>query len=282
MRTMCSNLAKAFQTSAFESFWTMNDETTGLFERLKHAGPGIGTDMVEAQLAWIEGTRERRYDRSVARWNAIESADPFTLYLRFLISPFARAATAAENRLEVARSEFGEGIEWARSIGARSFESALLSQAALAERVFGHDSQTTHDLACEAAELAAKTHMRHLEWRAILCRADAVLLGASSPYDPLVDTLNARRAAIRSGAEVRLAMGLNTAVRLLVAADRMDAAALAAIGAEPAGDSPRRLLRLLPREALDDARAQVEGGGVQLSGIARSTVAELEQLVGTR
>ena len=267
-------LAKAFQTSVFQSFWTMNDESTGLYERLQRAGPGPGADMIETQLAWIEGTRERRFADSVARWDAIESDDPFTIYLRYMIGSYARAA-GAPNRSRTAHAGFVRGVEWARSIGATGFEAALRAQAAHIDLACGGDPQAAHDLACEAASLAAQIPI--VEWTAIVCRANAVLSGASSIHDPVIDVLDTLRSAVRSGNEIRLASGLNIALVLLARADRMDAAALAGIGGEPAD---RRPLRSVPQNAVARARQEVERAGFDLSWIGRRTIHELEDLVG--
>jgi predicted ATPase len=265
-------LAKAFQTSVFQSFWTVDDESSSLRDRLERAGPGPGTDLIETELAWIEGTRERRFADSAARWDAIASDDPFTIYLRYMIGSFARAA-GSPDRLAVARSEFGRGIEWARSIGAVGFEAALRAQAAHIELACGGDPQASYDQACEAAALAEQLH--RVEWTAVICRTNAVFAGASATHDPLTDVVDTIRSSIRSGNEVRLASALNAAVELLADAGRDDAAALAGIGGEPAD---RRPLRRICTDTVERARALVAAEGLDLTAIARRTARELGDL----
>ena len=165
--------------------------------------------------------------------------------------------------------------EWARSIGATGFEAALRAQAAHIDLACGGDPQAAHDLACEAASLAAQIPI--VEWTAIVCRANAVLSGASSIHGPVIDALDILRSAVRSGNEIRLASGLNVALVLLARDDRMDAAALVGIGGELAD---RRSLRLVPQEAVARVREEVERAGFDLSWIGRRTIHELEDLVG--
>ena len=270
-------LAKAFQTSTFKSFWTLNAESIELLNRLRNAGPGVGSDLVEAQLAWIECTREQRHSEGVDRWDAIETDDPFTIYLRYLISPPSHAVSTKDR--DAARAEFRRGIDWARSIGARSFESAFLAQAAFMEQLFGNP-QAAYDLAEKAIALTAHTHMKHLEAGAILCRVNAVLAGVSSPHEPLADALHTLRSAMRSGAEVRLVMALVTAARLLELAGRVDAAALAAIGAESVSNMMGRRVgpQRIPAEAVERARDRRAVEDLTVSDIAARSIIELVEI----
>lgn len=271
-------LAKGFQTATFH---TADDYPSDLFESLRAAGAGSRSDLIEGQIAWIECAHDRLHAEGVARWDAIETDDPFVIYLRFLTSSISRGVLDGDRRT-IARAEFERGLAWARSIGARNLEAAIATQLALAELIFGGDVQEAHDLADHAAGLTAAVRMHHLHWMAVGYRVHAAVLGADSPHDVLADAVSVLRSALSSSVGARLPTALNGAAAILHRAGDNAAAAVAIAGNQELYFGRRFATQLIPQEDLEAARARLAGDQPSPWDVATETLTALERLLADR
>jgi predicted ATPase len=269
-------LAIALGTAVFRSEWTLGEEATALLVRARGIGPGVGSDLVECQIAWVETMREGHHAEGVARWDAIETDDAFAIYLRWLMCPPYRAGLS-DDPLAVGRADYADGIAWARSIGAASLEAGLLMMSVHIEQNWG-EPQDAHDVADEAVRLCGETRMRHLEALAVFQRSQATLRGATSPHDPLLDILSALRGTVRVGGSYRLTQLLNIAAQLLSMNDRTEPAALAGIAGDAVSGWQWHWRDHIAEDAIERAAARIEREHLDVMDITDEVVSELDRL----
>ena len=269
-------LAIALGTAIFRSEWALDANASSLLARARRTGPGVGSDLVECQIAWVETMREGRHAEGVERWEAIETDDTFAIYLRWLMCPPYRAGLS-DDPLAVGRADYATGIAWARSIGASSFEAGLTMMSVHIEQNWG-EPQDAHDIADEAARLCGECGMRHMEALAVFQRSQATLRGATSPHDPLVDILGLLRGAVRVGGSYRLTQLLNIAAQLLNINDRTEPAALAGIAGDAVSDWQWHWREHIAEDAIERATARIEREHLDVMDITDEVISELDRL----
>jgi predicted ATPase/DNA-binding SARP family transcriptional activator len=269
-------LACAFQTAAHRSGQALDQRAEGLYRQVEQAGPGAGDDLLQTMRAWITGSYMYDWPTAVALYDSNETDDVTSLFIRSFIGPLGRTILAGGDS-GTGLGEFERGLEWARSIGALSFEAAILSEVAHLHQLFG-DPQTAVEVADASVELSAANDMRHVEAQAALYRAQSIRQGATSTFSSSDEIRRVLESAVRAGNGARTIYSLNPAAQLLADAGRLDAAALAGIGSKPVNKWWHNRLDRIPDGAWQRARDRVETEHLELFDIGALTLTELAQL----
>ena len=205
---------------------------------------------------WMDSLGGDR-ERARTRWPDIDLNDPHACFLYYFIGAFAYAQDALD-AAGAAREHLEPGIAWARSVGARNFESALIVTLAEFEAVWG-DPDAALRLALESEHLADEARISFARAEAIRVQAIAALRGAHTDQPAASLLVGIIRSALHKGSGARMSFALDVAAHLLAETGNTETAALTKAGIPPQMyELPFPHLGTIPDHVFEAARDRID------------------------